>query len=121
VALTTFDGRGAPAIAARFPNVHRFLSVLGEEKALHFPDVERDRRALVESLVEKLKEADLQELVNHSVDLRAGKVSHNAYHSYLRGLCGRNGFSLAQRLLLNLRRTTVPMDSVMQLLLQTRY
>ncbi|MBL0059374.1 MAG: hypothetical protein IPP35_09750 [Elusimicrobia bacterium] len=50
----------------------------------------------MENLIEKLKEAELQELVNRSVDLRAGKVSHNAYHSFLRGLCGRNGLSLAR-------------------------
>ena len=93
--LTKFDGRSDAVLSLKFPNVSRLLSALREEKTLNFSVVERDRSALVEKLVAKLAQADLQDLVRRSVDLRGGKTSHNAYHAYLRALCARNGLSLS--------------------------
>lgn len=95
-ALTKFDGQKDIVLSLKFPNVSRLLSALREEKNLDFAVVEQDRKALVEKLVEKLTQAELQELVRRSVDLRGGKTSHNAYNGYLRSLCDRNGLSLSR-------------------------
>jgi hypothetical protein len=94
-ALTRFDGRKGEVLSRLFPNIDRFLSVLQKEKGLDFTVVERDRRVLVEKLIEKTTQADLQDLVRRSVDLRGGKTSHTTYHAYLRNLCQRNGCSLS--------------------------
>lgn len=93
--LTKFDGRNDAVHSIKFPNISRLLSALREENNLNFSMVEQDRSALVEKLVEKLTQTDLQDLVRRSVDLRGGKTSHNAYHAYLRALCARNGLSLS--------------------------
>jgi hypothetical protein len=95
-ALATFAGQKGAVLSLNFPNTSLLLAALREEKNLDFAVVERDRQALVENLVEKLTQAELQGLLRRSVDLRGGKTSHNTYNGYLRILCERKGLSLSR-------------------------
>lgn len=95
-ALAKFDGQKVAVLSLKFPNISRLLLALKEEKNLDFAVVEQDRQGLVEKLVEKLTQAELQDLVRRSVDLRGGKISHDAYNGNLRSLCERNGLSLSR-------------------------
>lgn len=96
-ALVGFNGTAPAPLAVRFPNVVRFLSAIKEEKALDFSAVERERRGLVSSLAEHLSPMEQQGLLQRSVDLRAGTLSHNDYHLYLQELCDRKGVNLGTR------------------------
>lgn len=95
-ALANFDGRTDVVHSHEFPNISRLLSALREEKSLDFALVERERQGLVEKLVENLSQAELEDLLRRSVDLRGGKTSHNGYHAYLQNLCARKGLSLSR-------------------------
>lgn len=95
--LVDDDGRDLSTLSVQVPNVVRFLGALNEERSLNFAAVERERQELVKVLSEKLAPDEMQTLLSHSVDLRAGTLSHNAYHLYLRDLCARKGVSLGLR------------------------
>jgi hypothetical protein len=95
--LVVFDGRDRTDLTVHFPNVVRILSALNEERALDFAEVERERQDLVKALSATLSPGELQTLIHHSVDLRAGTLSNHAYHIYLRDLCARKGVALGKR------------------------
>jgi hypothetical protein len=95
--LVDDDGRDLSTLSVQVPNVVRFLGALNEERSLDFVAVERERQGLVKVLSEKLSPDELQTLLSHSIDLRAGTLSHNTYHIYLRDLCARKGVSLGLR------------------------
>ena len=95
--LVGFYGGEATDLTVQFPNVVRLLSALNEEKLLDFSAVERERQDLVQVLSKKLSPDEMENLIHQSVDLRAGILSHNAYHIYLRDLCARKEVSLGQK------------------------
>ncbi|MBL8024227.1 MAG: hypothetical protein JNK54_08125 [Elusimicrobia bacterium] len=95
--LVDFDGREGTALAFQVPNVVRFLSAFKEEKSLDFSAVERERQDLVKALSDTLTQEELQDLTHRSIELRAGAITHNAYHLHLRNLCAVKGVSLGQR------------------------
>ncbi|MBK8575405.1 MAG: hypothetical protein IPN90_06935 [Elusimicrobia bacterium] len=92
--LIQFAGIKTERVAGQYPNVARLLSALRQEKALHFPTVERERATVIRVLGDTLSPADLQDLLRQSVDLRAGKRSHSSYQTYFQDLCRRYAISL---------------------------
>jgi len=77
------------------PNLHLLVKALDEENALDFKRVETERKQLVERLVEKLTKPDLQDLVDKSVDYRAGRMGYGDYHTHLRKICLDHKISLS--------------------------
>lgn len=92
--LKSFERRSPRTHETASPNINRLLAVLKQERALNFSTVESERRSLLESLASKLSVEDLKDLVRQSVDLKSGRMSHQAYQTYLRTLCGREGLTL---------------------------
>lgn len=78
------------------PNLHLLVKALDEEYALDFKRVETERTQLVERLVEKLTKPDLQDLVDKSVDYRAGRMGYGDYHTHLRKICLDHKIALAE-------------------------
>lgn len=77
------------------PNLHLLVKALDEEYALDFKRVETERKQLVERLVEKLTKPNLQDLVDKSVDYRAGRMGYGDYHTHLRKICLDHKISLS--------------------------
>lgn len=76
------------------PQINRLMEALTQEKGLNFNRVEAERKQLVEQLVEKLSKAQIQDLVNKSVDCRAGRLTYAGYHAQLKQTCRTHGISM---------------------------
>lgn len=83
--------RERPSLA----NLQLLVEALDEENTLDFSRVDAERKQLVDRLVEKLAKADLQDLVNKSVDFRAGRMGLSDYHAHLRKICLDHKIALA--------------------------
>lgn len=76
------------------PNMDALLQTLSLEKSLDFKAVEAQRRRLVETLVERLPRAALEDMVALGLDHRAGRLGPAAYHRALRSACRAHGIDL---------------------------
>lgn len=76
------------------PNMDALLHTLSLEKSLDFKAVEAQRRRLVETLVERLPRAALEDMVALGLDHRAGRLGPAAYHRALRSACRAHGIDL---------------------------
>lgn len=83
----------APSRTA-FPNLRLLLSALDWEESLDFKQVERERAQLVELMVKRLSEKQLNTLVQQSLFYRMGRVSYGDYHRFLQQLCADNKIPL---------------------------
>lgn len=57
------------------------------EKALDFEKVEQDRKELIEALVKKLSQPQLDQLIQESAAYRLGEVRYGEFYRYLQTLC----------------------------------
>lgn len=79
----------APKTSA--PEVDKLQKALAMESTLDFSRVERERSALIESLVRTLDKPSIDRLVSASLNYRAGLISFGAYHAQLKALVKGHG------------------------------
>src|SRR3989338_7241136 len=76
--------------------IHKFMNALNLEETLNYEQVEKERRALTNSLVEKLPKLELNKLISSSLSYRLGNISYGAFYQYLKDLCQAYGVGLAK-------------------------
>ncbi|MBI2118260.1 MAG: hypothetical protein HYT97_01375 [Elusimicrobia bacterium] len=76
--------------------IRKFMSALNLEETLNYEQVEKERRALTNSLLESLPKTELKNLVSSSLSYRLGNISYGAFYQYLKDLCQAYGVSLAK-------------------------
>ncbi|MBI2119276.1 MAG: protein serine/threonine phosphatase 2C family protein [Elusimicrobia bacterium] len=76
--------------------IRKFMSALNLEETLNYEQVEKERRALTNSLVERLPKAELKNLVSSGLSYRLGNISYGAFYQYLKDLCQAYGVVLAK-------------------------
>ncbi|MBV9080181.1 MAG: hypothetical protein JO102_03565, partial [Elusimicrobia bacterium] len=74
--------------------VERFLAAHDMESRIDFDRVSQERRAVIEKLVMKLSEAEVNDLFQTSAAYRLGQISYASYYEGLRALCARKGIDL---------------------------
>ncbi|MBK8871722.1 MAG: hypothetical protein IPN19_12000 [Elusimicrobia bacterium] len=85
----------APALRLSIPaSVQTFHKAIALEKTLNFQKVESERAALINLLVQKLAQPEINELTAQSVAYRSGEVSYADFYKFLQTLCSRHGISL---------------------------
>ncbi|MBK8575403.1 MAG: hypothetical protein IPN90_06925 [Elusimicrobia bacterium] len=76
------------------PQMQLLIEALNQEEVLDFRKVEAEREQMVEKLVDKLSQAQIQKLVNKSIAYRAGRVGYAEYHTHLKQICQDHGISM---------------------------
>lgn len=76
------------------PQLQLLMEALIQEGDLDFKRVEAERKQMVEKLVDKLSKDQIQDIVNKSVDYRAGRVGYAEYHAHLKQTCQDHGISM---------------------------
>lgn len=66
-----------------YPYFARFIEVTRLENKIRFPDVEKERSALIEKLSKRLPKQELAALVTKSLEFRLNKLTPLEYHDYL--------------------------------------
>jgi hypothetical protein len=94
------DGRETLAAYMKFlgagssPNLRLLHQALTAEESLDFKVVERERRSLADRLARGLPKTDLDALVHHSLEHRAGALGYGDYYRHVESLCRRNRVAL---------------------------
>jgi hypothetical protein len=87
-------------VASSSPSSHPqsslFLDALNRESSLDFAQVEKERSRLMESLVERLREDQTQNLIETSLTYRSGHISYADFYNFLGDLCRQNHVDLAR-------------------------
>jgi len=78
------------------PNIELFLSALSLETKIDFNQVERERKALLQSLVSRLFKADRTALTQIGVAYQEGRIRHQEFYATLHTLWTKAGISLSQ-------------------------
>lgn len=76
------------------PGVQIYREALRLEKNLAAPNVDAERRRLMEALSERLAPAEAERLLLESAALKAGRVSQNQFYGSLRDVCAAKGLRL---------------------------
>jgi ADP-ribose pyrophosphatase YjhB (NUDIX family) len=76
--------------------VRAFLKAVRAERAMDLTQVETERKELIGTLTNKLNEWDINELLAHSVAVRAGEIRSKDFYTFLDLLCRKNGLSLKE-------------------------
>jgi len=79
-----------------YDNFFKLVSVLIYEKKIDFTVTDKERSALIDSLSKAISKEALTELVNKSLEFKAGKLSAADYYAYLKALAIDNGTDLAK-------------------------
>ncbi|MEK7249835.1 MAG: hypothetical protein AAB209_05360, partial [Bacteroidota bacterium] len=66
------------------------------EKGIDFAEVEKERADVIDLLSKKLNQNDLSELLNKSVDFKAGKITQGQYHSYLKDIMAKSKIGMKE-------------------------
>jgi hypothetical protein len=90
--LFSFADKGAKE---SHPNLQILSQALDAEKFLDFKQVEKERLQMVEALAAKLPKAELDGLVQKSLDYRAGRMGYGDFHQSLKNLCRAYGVHLS--------------------------
>jgi len=78
--------------------VELFLQANRTEQSLDFDRVETERRKVLEQLVERMEESELQHLVGLSMGYQAGQITFADYYTHLKNLCAQLGVNLRNTL-----------------------
>jgi len=76
------------------PKVEMYRAVLEMESKLNFPQVEKERTVLIAQLIKKLTKSENDDLFNHSVAYRSGRLTPADFYSYFQELCSRHAIDL---------------------------
>jgi hypothetical protein len=74
--------------------VRAFLKAVRAERGMDLTQVETERKELIGTLTNKLSERDINELLAHSVTIRAGEIRPTDFFNFFDLLCRKNGLSL---------------------------
>lgn len=74
--------------------VRAFLKAVRTERGMDLNKVETERKELIGILTGKLNEQDINELLSHSVAVRAGEIRSTDFFTFFDLLCRKNGLSL---------------------------
>jgi len=76
--------------------VQQFLEAYDMERTLNFPQIEEERKIIIEQLTKALSESELNALVAHSLAYRMGRTPFGRYYNGLKDLCKKKGIDLRQ-------------------------
>lgn len=79
-----------------YTELNRLMKAIGLEKKIDFSKANKERKALISVLSERLDKNELEGLILRSVDFKQNKVSQPAFHQYLAALAARNGVRLSE-------------------------
>ncbi|MBI2119832.1 MAG: DnaJ domain-containing protein [Elusimicrobia bacterium] len=77
-------------VISNHSQIRKFLKALEIESSLNFKEVEKERAALLEQLIQSLSKAQMQELLNVSMVYRLGNIKHADFYVYLQKFCEQN-------------------------------
>lgn len=75
--------------------IHKFLTALRYERTIDFKQVEKERKVVIEKLIERLTEQEISRLTAESNAYRSGQVRYGDFYGSLRDLCQRSGIRLS--------------------------
>ncbi|MBV9079796.1 MAG: hypothetical protein JO102_01615, partial [Elusimicrobia bacterium] len=79
----TFLSQSNPALVKKYPMVSRMVSLAEKEKAVDFAQVEKEGRLLVEEIIHRKSDAEVQKMMKDAVALREGRLSPLKYYTEL--------------------------------------
>ncbi|MBI3012943.1 MAG: hypothetical protein HYY63_04885, partial [Elusimicrobia bacterium] len=74
--------------------IRNFMNALNLEETLNYDNVEKERKELTNTLVEKVSKQELKNLVSASLSYRLGNISYGAFYRYLMDVCSAYGVSI---------------------------
>ncbi len=84
------------ASLSAFPHLTSLLKAYTIESSLNFNEVHKQRELLIKTLIKKLNQTHITNLINHSTAYRLGKINHTDFYVYLQKLCRTNHIKLSQ-------------------------
>jgi len=79
-----------------YDNLFKLISVLVYEKKIDFNFTDKERSALIDELSKLIPKETLTELVNKSLEFKAGKITSADYYAYLRSLAVKNDIDMGK-------------------------
>lgn len=83
-------------VRGKYFSLYQFLEAYQLETTLDFNRVELERRRVLENLVNRLSEKELEILLAQSLAYRMGRLSFGEYYEDLKNLCFEKGIDLKE-------------------------